>query len=158
MQWIRSQFSSVQFSCSVMSDSVTPGLQHLTPPCPPPTPRVYPNSWPLSQWCHSTISSSVIPFSFHPQSFPVSGSFQMSQFFVQVVKVLEFQLQHQSFHWICRTDFIQDELVGSPCCSSDSKQSSTTPQFESINSSVLSFLYSQTLTSIHDYWKNHSLD
>ena len=74
--------SSVQFSCSVMSDSLRPhGLQHARPPCPSPTPRVYSNSCPLSQWCHPTISSSVIPFSSHLQSCPASGSFPMSQFF-----------------------------------------------------------------------------
>ena len=76
------QFSSVQFSCSVVSDSLRPReLQHTRPPCPSPTPRVYLNSWPLSQWCHPTISSSVVPFSSCLQSFPASGSFQMSQFF-----------------------------------------------------------------------------
>ena len=74
--------SSVQFSCSVVSDSLQPhGLQHTRPPCPSPTPRAYSNSCPLSQWCHPTISSSVIPFSSHPQSFPASGSFQITQFF-----------------------------------------------------------------------------
>ena len=74
-------FSSVQFS-SVMSNSLQPhGLQHARPPCPSPTPRVYPNSCPLSQWCHPTISSSVIPFFSCIQSFPASGSFQMSQLF-----------------------------------------------------------------------------
>ena len=73
---------SVQFSCSVMSNSLWPHwLQHARPPCPSPTPRVYSNSRPLSWWCHPTISSSVIPFSSHLQSFPGSGSFQMSQFF-----------------------------------------------------------------------------
>ena len=73
---------SVQFSRSVVSDSLQPhGLQHARPPCPSPAPRVYPNSCPLSQWCHPTISSSVIPFSSHLQSFPASGPFQMSQFF-----------------------------------------------------------------------------
>ena len=76
------QFSSVQFSHSVMSDSLRPhGLQHAGPPCPSTTPGVYSNSWPLGQWCHTTISSFVIPFSSHFQSFPASGSFQMSQFF-----------------------------------------------------------------------------
>ena len=75
-------FSSAQFSHSVMSNSLWPHeTQHARPPCPSPTPRVYPNSWPLSQWCHPTISSSVIPFSFCLQSFPMSGSFQMSQLF-----------------------------------------------------------------------------
>ena len=73
---------SVQFSYSVMSDSLQPhGLQHAKPPCPSPTPRVYSNSCPLSWWCHPTISSSVIPFSFHLLSFPASGSFPVSQFF-----------------------------------------------------------------------------
>ena len=75
-------FSSVQFSCSVVSDSLwRHGLQHARPPCLSLTPRVYPNSCPLSQWCHPTISSSVIPFSFCPQSFSASGSFEMSQLF-----------------------------------------------------------------------------
>ena len=71
-----------QFSRSVMSDSLRPhGLQHSRPPCPSPTPRVYSDSRPLNRWCHPTISSSVIPFSSHLQSFPESGSFLMSQFF-----------------------------------------------------------------------------
>ena len=74
--------SSVQFSCSVMSDSLWPHEpQHARPPCPSTTPGVHPNPCPLSQWCHPTISSSVIPFSSCPQSFPASGSFQMSQLF-----------------------------------------------------------------------------
>ena len=76
----------------------------------------------------------------------------------QVAKVLEFQLQHQSFQCIFRTDFLEDGLVGSPCSPRDSPESSPTPQFKSINSSALSFLYSPTFTSIHDYWKNHSFD
>ena len=75
-------FSSVQFSRSVMSNSLQPhGPQHARPPCLAPTPRVYSNSCPLSWWCHPTISSSVVPFSSCPQSFPASGSFPMSQFF-----------------------------------------------------------------------------
>ena len=74
--------SSVQFSHSVVSKSLQPhGLQHARPPCPSPTPRVYSDSCPFSQWCHLAISSSVIPFSSCLQSFPASGSFQMSQFF-----------------------------------------------------------------------------
>ena len=73
---------SVQFSCSVVSDSLWPhGLQHARPACPSPTPGVYSNSCPLSQWCHPTISSSEVPFTSCPQSFPASGSFQMSQLF-----------------------------------------------------------------------------
>ena len=75
-------FSSVQFSRSDVSDSLQPHeLQHSRPPCPSPTPRVYPNSRPLSRWCHLTISSSVVPFSSCLQSFPASGSFQRSQLF-----------------------------------------------------------------------------
>ena len=73
---------SVQFSSSVVSDSSRPHeMQHSRPPCPSPTPRVYSNSCPLSQWCHPAISSSVVPFSFCPQSLPAWGSFPMSQFF-----------------------------------------------------------------------------
>ena len=73
---------SVQFSLSVMSNSLWPhGLQHSRPPCPSPTPRVYSNSYPLSQWCHPTSSSSVAPFSSRLQSFPASGSFPISQLF-----------------------------------------------------------------------------
>ena len=72
-------FSSVQFSHSVTSNSLRPHeQQHASPPCPSPTPKVHPNPCPLSQWCHPTISSSVIPFSSCPQSFPASESFQMS--------------------------------------------------------------------------------
>ena len=74
------QFNSVQ-SLSHVRLFATHGLQHARPPCPSPTPGVYSNSCPLSQWCHPTISSSVIPFSSCPQSFPASGSFQMSQIF-----------------------------------------------------------------------------
>ena len=76
------QNNSVQFSQSVVSSYLRPhGLQHDRPPCPSPTPRVYSNSCPSSWWCHPTTSSSVLPFSSCPQSFPASGSFQMSQFF-----------------------------------------------------------------------------
>ena len=76
------RFSSVQSSRSVVSDSLRPHeLQHTRPPCPSPTPGVYSNSCPLSQWCHPTISSSVVPFSSCPQYLPASGSFPMSQLF-----------------------------------------------------------------------------
>ena len=98
------QFSSVAQSCPTLCnpmDYSTPGL-----PDHQPTPGNYPNSCPSSQWCHPTISSSVIPFTSCLQSFPASGSFQMSKFFASVAQVLEFQLQHQSFQWIFRTDFL----------------------------------------------------
>ena len=74
--------TSVQFSCSVMSDSLRPHeSQHARPPCPSPTPGVYSNSCPSSRWCHPAISSSVVPFSSCPQFLPASGSFPMSQLF-----------------------------------------------------------------------------
>ena len=101
--------SSVQFSRSLMSDSLWPhGLQCTRVSCTSPTPGACSNSR-LSRWCHPTLSSSVIPFSSCLQSFPVSGSFPMSQFFASgsqwLISVLELQLQHQSFQWVFRTDF-----------------------------------------------------
>ena len=99
--------SSVQFSHSVVSDSLRPHeLQHARPRCPSPTPGVYPNSCPLSWWCHPTISSSVVPFSSCLQFFPISGSFKWVSSSHQVTKILEFQLQHQSFQWTPRTDLL----------------------------------------------------
>ena len=78
--WVLDNSSLVQFSCSVMSSSLSPhGLQRDRPPCPSSTPGIYSNSCPLSQWCHPNISSSVIPFSSCPQSLPASGSFSVSQ-------------------------------------------------------------------------------
>ena len=98
---------SVQFSRSVMSDSLWPHEpQHARPPCLSRTPGVYWNSCPSSQWCHTTISPSVILFSSCPQSLPASGLFQWVGSLHQVAKVLGFQLQHQSFQWIFRTDFL----------------------------------------------------
>ena len=79
---MRLEFSSVQFSCSVVSDSLRPHeSQHTRPPCPSPTPGVHSNSRPSSQWCHPAISSSVVPFSSCPQSLPASDSFPLSQLF-----------------------------------------------------------------------------
>ena len=141
-----------------MSNSLQPHwLQHTSLPCPLPTRRAYSNSCLLTLWCYPTISPSVVPFSSHLQSFPASGSFWVSSSH-QVAKVLKFQLQHQSFQWIIKSDCLSDGLIGSPCSSKDSKESSLTPQFKIINSSVLSFLYTPILTPIHDYWKNHSFD
>ena len=82
LTYINTTISSVQFSRSVVSDSLLPHEpQHARPPCPSPTPGVHPNPCPLSQWCHPTISCSVVPFSSCPQPFPALGSFQMSQLF-----------------------------------------------------------------------------
>ena len=100
---IAHSFSSVQFSCSVMSNSLWPhGLQHTSLSCPSPTHGACSNSYPSSSWCHPAILSSAVPFSSFPQSFP--ASFPMSQFLASA-KVLERQLHHQSFQWIFRTDF-----------------------------------------------------
>ena len=90
---------------------------------------------------------------------PISqGLFQSATSSHEVAKVLEFQLQHQSFQWTPRTDLLYNGLVGSPCSPRDSQESSPTPQFKSINFSALSFFHNPILTSIHDHWKNHSLD
>ena len=153
-----SKIPSVQFSRSVVSDSLQPHeLQHARPPCPSPTPRVHPESRPLSQWCHPAISSSVIPFSCL-QSLPASESFPMSQLFASggqstAVSALASFPPKKSQGWP------PSEWTGwSPYSPRDSQESSPTPQFKSINSSALSFLHSPTLISIHDHWKNHSLD
>ena len=153
------QFSSVQFSRSVVSDSLRPHeSQHARPPCPSPTPGVHSNSCPSSRWCHPTISSSVVRFSSCRQSFPASGSFQMNQRFAwggqsigvsASASILPMNIQHWSpSGW---TGWISLQ-------SKDSQESSPTLQFKSINSLVLSCLHSLNLTSIHDHWKNHSLD
>ena len=97
----------LQFSFSVVSDSFRHHeSQHVRPPCPSPTPRVHPNSCLLSQWCHPAISSSVVHFFSCPQSLPASESFKWVSSSHQVAKVLEFELQHQSFQWTPRTDFL----------------------------------------------------
>ena len=150
---------SVQFSHSVMSDSLRPhDLQHARPPCLTPTPWVHWDSRPSSQWCHPAISSCVLPFSSCPQSFLVSGSFPMSQLFTWGgqsigVSALASFLPKNTQDWSP-----SDGLVGSSCSPRDSQESSPTPQFKSINFSALSLLHSPTLISIHDHRKNHSLD
>ena len=95
--------TAIQFSCSVMSDSLRPyGLQHARLPCPSPTLRVYSNSSPLSRWCHPNISSSVDPFSSHLQSFSASGSFPVSQFFAsggQSIGSFSFSISSSNVYW-----------------------------------------------------------
>ena len=153
------QFSSVQFSRSVESESLWPHeLQHARPPCPSPTPRVHPNSRPSSWWSHPTISSSVIPFSSCPQSLPASGSFPMSQLFawggqsigvLASTSVLPMIFQDWSpLGWTCWISLQSKGL--------SRVFSNTTAQKHQF--SVLILLYSPTLTSIRDHWKNHSLD
>ena len=149
------QFSSVAQSCPTLQPHE---LQHARPPCSSPTPGVHSNSRPSSWWCHPAISSSVIPFSC-PQSLPASESFPMSQLFAWGGQSTGVSALASSFLPKNTQDRSPLEwLVGSPCSPRDSQEPSPTPQLKSINSSVLSFLYSPTLTSIHDYWKNHSLD
>ena len=145
--------SSVHFSHSVVSDSLRPHeLQHARPPCPSTTPEVHQNPCSLSQWCHPTISSFVIPFSSCLQSFPTSGSFPMSPFFTSggqsigvsaSTSVLPMNVQDR-FPWGW-TGWISLQSKGL-------SRVFFTSQFQSINSSVLGFLYSPTLTSIHGYW------
>ena len=149
-------FSSVQFSRSVMSDSLQPHeSQHARPPYSSPSPKVHPDSRPSSQWCHPAISTTVVPFSACPQSLPASESFPMSQLFTWCgqspgASALASFLPEKSQGWS------SDQLFGSPCSPKVPQGSCRTPQFKSINSLALSFLRSPTLTSIRDHWKNHS--
>ena len=160
-----------------MSDSLrSHGLLHARPSCPSPTPGAYSNSYPLSWWCHPTISSSVVPFSSRLQSLPASGSFPMSQLFawggqsIGVSALASFlpkntqdwslewtgwiSLQSKGlsrvYQWILRVDFLENWLIGSPCSPSDSPKSSPAPQLENIISSVLSLLDGPSFISIHD--------
>ena len=148
--------TSVQFSLSVTSNSLRPhGLQHTRLPCPSLTPGAYSNSCPLNQWCHPTISFSVVPFSSCLQSFPASGCFPMSQFFTSNVGISP----SASVLPINVHDWFPLWLTG--CISLQSKglsRVSSNTIFKSISSLTLSLLYGPTLTSIHNYWKNHSFD
>ena len=143
---------SVQFSHSVLSNSLWyQESQHTRPPCPSPSPRVHSNSCPSSQWCHPATSSSVISFSSCPQCLPASGPFPMTQHFAwggQSTGVSAsasiLPMNTQDWSPLGCTDFISLQSKGL-------SRVSLTPQFKSINSSVLSFLYSPTLTCIHDY-------
>ena len=164
LSWKRQSFffvslKKLHFSHSVMFESLQPhGLQHARCPCPSPTPGACSNSCPSSLWCYPTISSSVISFSSCPQSFPASGSFPMSQLFPsrgQNIGVLASvsvpPVNIQGWFPLGWTGWIS-------CSPRDSQESSPKPQFKSISSLTLSFLYGLTLTSIHDYWKSHSFD
>ena len=151
-----SQFSSVPQSCPTLCNPTncsTPGL--------PVHHQLLEFTQTHVHWVGDAIQLS------HPLSSPSPPALNLSQrkglfkwvrSLHQVAKVLEFQLQHQSFQWIFRTDLLYDGQVGSPCSPRDSQGSSPSPQFKSIDSSVLSFLNSPTLTPIHECWKNRSLD
>ena len=150
---------SVQFSCSVVSNSLQPhGLQHTRLPCPPSTSGACSNPCPSRQWCHPTILSLVIRFSSSLQSFPASGSFPVSQFSPSggqsigasaSASILPMNIQ--DWFPLGLTGWISLQLR-------DSQEYSPTPQFQSLNSLVIGFLYSPTLISRYDYWKNHSFD
>ena len=148
-----------QLSRSAMSNSLWPhGLQHARLPCPSPSPRACSNSCPLSQWGHPTISSSVIPFAACLPSFPASGSFPMSQFFSwggqsigASTSASVFPMNIQGWFPLGLTSLISLQSKGfSRVFSNTTAQSHQFFQ--------LSFPYGPTLTSIHDYWKNHSFD
>ena len=150
------QFTSVTQSCLTLCES----MNRSTPSLP-----VHHQLLELTQTHVHWVGDAIQPS--HPLSSPSSPALNLSQdqgLFKwvssshQVAKVSELQCQHQSFQWTPRTDLLQNRLVGSPCSPRDSQESSPTPQFKGINSLVFSFLYSPTLTSIHDYWKNHSFD
>ena len=152
-------FSSVQ-SLSHVQLSVTPWRAARQAPHPSLIPGAYSNSCPSSQWCHPIISSSVVPFSFHPQSFPASGSFPMSQFCTSGDQSIGVSASLSVFPMNMQ-DWFPLGLTGwfSLQCKGLSRVfSSATVQKHQLVSSVLSFLYSPTLPSIHDYWKNHSFD
>ena len=150
------QFSSVAQSCPTLCDPMDcsmPGLPVHHQPLEFTQTHVH--------WVGDAIQPSPPLLSLSPPAFNLSqhqGLFKWVSSSHQVAKVLEFQLQHQSFQLSFRTDFFYDGLVGSPCSPRDSQESSPTSQFKSINSLALSFLHSPTLTSIHNHWKNHSLD
>ena len=156
---VLTQFSSVQFSCSVVSNFLQPHeSQHARLPCPSPTPRVHSNSCASSRWCHPTVSSTVIPFSSCLQSFPALGSFPVSQFFASGGQILEFSFSISpfneysgliSFRMDCFDLLTLQETLKSLLQHHYSKASILL---------ALNFLYSPTLTSIQDYWKNHSFD
>ena len=113
--WCRNCRSSVQFSCLVVSNSLRPhGLQHARPPYPSPTPGAYSNSCPLSQWCHSTISSSVVPFSSSLQSFSKSGSFPMSQFLASGGHSIGVSASTSVLQWTFRTDIFRMDWLDLP--------------------------------------------
>ena len=142
----------VQFSCSVMSDSLwTHGLQHARLPCPSPTPRACSNSCPLSQRCHPTTSSSVIPFSSHLQSFPASGSFQISQFFASGGQSIGASASVHLMNIPSSFPLGLTSLISLLSKGLSRAFSNTTVQ--SIYYLALSHLYGPTLTSVHDYWK-----
>ena len=152
------QLSSVQFSRSVVSNSLRPHEpQHARPPCPSPTPRVHPNPCSMSRWCHPTISS-CHPFLLLPSIFPSIRVFSNeSGLYIRWPKYWSFSFSSSPFNEHSglisfRMDWL-DLFAGQ-----GTLESSPTLQLKSINSLALSFLHSPTLTSIHDHWENQSVE
>ena len=147
-------------SHSVISDSLwSHGLQHarLPLPCLLPPPRACSNLCPSSQWCHPTISSSVVPFSSCLQYFPTSGFFNESASHIRWQNYWSFSFSISPSNEYSGLNSFRINWW-SPCCPRDPHGSSPTPQLKVINSLLLSLLYDLTLTSIHDYWKDHIFD
>ena len=156
--------SSVRLFIVIQSPQSWPTLCHSMD-CSTPAFPDHHHLLELAQTCVHWVGDAIQPS--HPLSSPYSCAFNLFQYqglfqwvssLHHAAKVLEFQLQHQFFQWTPRTDLLQDGLVESPCSPKDSQESSPTWVFKSVNSLALSFLYGPTLTSIHDYWKNHSFD
>ena len=140
------------YSWSVVSSSLWPhGPQHTRLPCPSLSPGVCSNSSPLSQWCHPIISSSVLPFSSCPQSFPASASFPMSQLFASGHQSIGASNSASVFPMSIYRWFSVEWLIWCLCQPQDSQVSSPAPQFENINFGGLSLLYGPTLMCLHDY-------
>ena len=157
--WTAFMISSVQFSLSVVSDALQPhGLQHTRLSCPSSTPRTCSNSYPSSRWCHPTISSSVVSFFSCLQSFPASGSFPMSQFFTSSGQSIGALASASTLPMNTQGSFPLGLTGFTSLLSKDSQEYSPAPWFKSINSLALSLLCDPTLTSVHDYWKNHSFN
>ena len=154
-----SKIRSDQISHSVMSNSLWPHeSQHARPPCPSPTPGVHADSSPSSQWCHPTISSSVVPFSSCPQSLPAWVFSNESTLRMRRPKYWSFSFSIIPSKEIPGLISFRMDWLDVLAVQGTLKSTSPTPQFKSINSSALSLLHSPTLTSIHDHRKNHSLD
>ena len=158
-------FPALLFTHQGMSDSLWPhGLQQVKPLCPSPSPRVCPGSHPLNWWCHPTNSSSVDLLTSAFNLSQHQGLFNESALCIRWPKNWSFNFcispcnEYSGLISLKLILWNQDWLVSSPWCPRDSWESSPAPQFESIISSALSLLHSPTLTSVPDYWRDHSLD
>ena len=143
---------------SVVSNSVTPWTLAHQASCPSPTPRACSDSCPLSQWCHPTISSFVVPFPSHLQSFPESGSLNEPVFCIRLPKYWSFSFSISPSSEFSGLISFRIEWFDLLSAQGTLKSFLQKPQFKSINSLALSLLYGPHLSIIHDYWKNNSFD